>query len=167
MTPIIFQIYHTYSCLLAHQWQAIPSCSLAHQVTNITYLAARWHSGDRWSSTTISSNFSMSSRSGTNWMALLQQWSPPERIIRMYPMAFPGMTNNTSMLIGLYKHAKLHDNTFEIRLSCQKYAVLLTSMIQNHKIMCFLFVCTVQWCLMAPLNANTSYWARCPWRKIN
>lgn len=49
---------------------------------------------DKPSSTHNSSKLTISSRSGTNRIALLQQWSPPDRIIRTYPMAFPYTVTN-------------------------------------------------------------------------
>lgn len=53
------------------------------------YLAAVLVSSGRPASVQLSSNEIISSRSGTYLIALLQQWSPPDLIIRMYPIALP------------------------------------------------------------------------------
>lgn len=57
----------------------------------------------------------MSSMSGMNRIALLQQWRPPDRIIRMYPIAFPEINYVLQIII------KVILGSFHTEI-CQKYS---------------------------------------------
>lgn len=82
-----------------------------------TYLAETTQSPPRPASVHSSSKLTMSSRSGTNLMALLQQCSPPERIIRMYPMALPARTGDTHTSTHMAHTCAQHDQASPTNLN--------------------------------------------------